>query len=102
MLLQFSDAIGLSKELQLGIVGFILIVGIFGLVRLIIVMDKRYNKRMADHQKERQEFYSKMELISDKSNKIHKEIHSEQTTNMNRFADAISRMEGMFISNLKK
>jgi hypothetical protein len=102
MLLQFSDAIGLSKELQLGIVGLVLILGIFGLIRLIIIMDKRYNKRMADHQKERQEFYNKMEQISDKSNAIHKEMHKEQVVSTNRFADAISRMEGMFISNLKK
>lgn len=102
ILLQISEALGISKELQLGIVGFVLIIGIFGLVRLILIMDRRYNRRVKEHAEERKTFYEKMEQITDKSNVIHKEIQAEQTVNMNTFANTISRMEGMFLAELKR
>jgi hypothetical protein len=72
---------------KLGLIGLMLI----GLVWLVVVMDKRYNRRVKEHKQERSEWMEEL-------GKQHKEtvdLQKETNKTINNFAQAVYEMKGM-------
>jgi hypothetical protein len=72
---------------KLGLYGLVLV----GLVWLIIIMDKRYNRRVKEHKTERGEWMQEV-------GRQHKEtvdLQKETNNTINNFAQAVYEMKGM-------
>ena len=72
---------------KLGLIGLMLI----GLVWLVVVMDKRYNRRVKEYKQERSEWMAEV-------GRQHKEtvdLQKETNKTINNFAQAVYEMKGM-------
>jgi len=72
---------------KLGLIGLMLI----GLVWLVVVMDKRYNRRVKEHKEERSEWMAEL----GKQHKETIEVQKETNKTINNFAQAVYEMKGM-------
>jgi len=72
---------------KLGLFGLVLV----GLVRLVIVMDKRYNRRVKEHKEERLEWMAEI----GRQHKETIEVQKETNNTINNFAQAVYEMKGM-------
>jgi hypothetical protein len=81
------EAIIDSAFAKLGLFGLVLA----GLVLLVVVMDKRYNRRVKEHKEERAEFMIQLGKQHDENINMNKEVNNT----INNFAQAVYEMKGM-------
>jgi uncharacterized membrane protein len=72
---------------KLGLFGLVLV----GLVWLVVVMDKRYNRRVKEHKEERLEWMAEI----GRQHKETIEVQKETNNTINNFAQAVYEMKGM-------